>query len=1214
MTITATLVQDSFTSAHFSVVSGVNADYTKYDIRVVPISQSTIGADGSAADTKIYDFTLTAVPMRFNIPTTSSMQSGLYKATMRLYVDSVIEDTAVGVFYYDTRTFTVDPIQIVSNNSSNVVHRFSHSAPVVKVGGVALSSSDAFYSYVKLDSVNLSCTNVEPSGAAFAADVEFNLGEQTYVSGTTHVWPLADAHPEPLPSDAAYECWGYISLDNSDTVVAMDANYIKPSHSFVFDFVADDTTVGYHLALPEVTLALGDVVGTVSDNPITLTLSNIAEYADYPFDSIELKIRETSDVTTAVLFTLTKTFSDFDAGVVNFEASEIAGYVNGADTTDPVVNLVNGTPYYFETVLKFTDADLFTPAQQRSVVTSGEFNDRILPITTANVVNSWTLDPTQGDGLVVSFKKTEQFMGTSAASYNLDANGVTTVFAEYSVLDSAGATTTWLPLSGGSIAQGSVTYALDAANTTGIYTVPKNITSASLGPAQAAVNIYAKIPGQANCNLVAVRLTLTTNNAEFSPTQRTSNVHQVAKPTGYTYPFTASIRYLPKPEDHDFTTDKPFIQIAETESFNNISFNVPVSAPRFFRSVVTTGGAGTVSGTATTVGNNDAAYSGNVTGLSYVPTADQTFALTVAYKYSENNAVTTTQQSMTVQMQGFPIPTDKGFTITSASWNRNTQKLDYVINVSATATSAARVDGWNLYTKLASEDDSEYVNHGNVLKSAGLTQSLALSYPDYPEYSVINVRVVATRSKYLSSTETTAQNETNTDDIDDAGIQTTQITILPTELPKPTQNDITLSKPIYDTNVGGIQFAEVSVGKGSNVHSIKLIDVNNTADETIKTTNPSVFQIQISDTEMTKQFQVSYGYQSYSSSGSSIWFSDSTILEFITGVNNSTAPLILSKEFVSATEFGIAYTGGSTAGSSNSSDISLASTIIGGSNDETNFGPNDGIINVSLYKDTNMKVRVKNTFSSSYMVDTVSKPVEQTINGPESAVFRVAANPSIVSSSIVVRPTLNTITFDVRNNGDPYMDTALVIFAQDPSSNDGDKGTFGMALFQNSAGFQVGVSQTNVFRGGLVNGVPTTAAHTLTAAITGTGYDKVTTFTFQSATVLTTTHANVVLYVANAIEGSDSLVKADIETTVTPVISPTGVIFAGNGGLLTFFADGHPFQEGDIIVFFGATGNLAPLNGTYTVIHSWPEQFEVTGPSDVPEIYTTTPTGTITSA
>ena len=1136
MPITATLVQTAFKVFNLEVVSDEEQSVT-YDIRTVYPRQAGIGANATSTTNDSQTYTINQTPTKFNIPIESSMASGEYVATLRVFssVDGfgTVLFSKVVVLYLDTRDITVDPLVVASENVEGVP-QLTTSAPVVKANGVAIASTDPFYDHYKFNNVCLSATNVDPSGGnEFIATTEYFVGDQVYDSAAgLYTWAIAGI----LPADGAYEEWGKLTIGNADSFVndPKFINYSKPNQKFGLPFTTDDAYVGYHLQNPAVALVLGDVVGTVSDNTMSLTLSNYAQYKDYPFDSMEVNIRETSDVTTDVLFTGIKTFSDF-AGTptVNFPVSDFAGVINGADTTPPIVNLVNGTVYYFQTVLKFTNSTLFKPFQQRSVVTSGEFNDRILPINTASVANSWTLDPTKVAGLVLSFKKTSQYMGNSAALYNLDRHGDTTVLVEFTELSPVGSLMgEWKPLSGGSIAQGSVSYSTSA-NTTGIYTVPKNITTASLGPGQDNVNIYAEIPGlQANYALLGVRATLTTNNAEFSPTQRTSTEYQVPKAAGYNYMspyglniYTAAVRYFSKPTDHNFNTDKPVIQLADADGLNKISFDVPVSVPRYFESVVMTGGAGTVTGTATSVGNNDAAYSGSVTGLSYVPTDNETFALTVAYKYSENNAVTTTPQSMTVQMQGFPNPSDKGFTIGSTSWNQNTQKLDYVISVNATATSAVRVDGWTVYTKLSTEADSAYVNRGNVLKSAGLTQSLAL--PTYADYSVIDVKVVATRSKYLSSTETTEQTETNTDNVDAAGIQTAQITKLPGGLPKPTPDDTMLSKTIYDTNAGGSQFAEVSVGKGPTVFSIKLNDAINTADVTIKTTNPSVFLIPITSTPTTKQYDISFGYNS---SGSAPVYSDPTRLEFTTGVNYATVPLVQSKTYVDASNFAVGYTGGSTAGSSNSGGITLLSTI-GGTND--NFGPNDGSFNASSYKDTNITIRVQNKFSSSYKVDTTIKSLEQTINGPESASFRVAANPSIVSPSIVVRSTPNTITYDVRNNGDPYMNTALVIFAQDPGSNNGDKGTFGMAMFQNPDGFQVGVSQTNVFSGGLVNGVPTTAAHTLTAsAITGTGYDKVTTFTFQSATDMTTTNENVVLYVANAIEGSDSVVMADI----TPAI------------------------------------------------------------------------------
>jgi hypothetical protein len=309
------------------------------------------------------------------------------------------------------------------------------------------------------------------------------------------------------------------------------------------------------------------------------------------------------------------------------------------------------------------NAAITTESQDQTVQQQG-----LLPITEASVVNSWTMDDTKGDGVVVSFKKTDQFMGSMPYPYNLDATGnQATVLVEYSVLDSAGATTTWSPLSGGSIAQGSVTYALDAGNTDGIYAVPQLTSGAFIGDEQADVTIYAVIPGQADYNLVAVRLTLRTESAAYaplitnSPNQapiQVSDAFSAPAPAGYNYPFgSASVRFLPAPADHDFDTYKPLSQLSGlADSIDQINFTVPVNVPRYFRSSVTTSG-GTVTGTATIVGDDFSSVDNGVAGLSYAPTDNASFELTVSYKYSENNAVTTAPQSMTVQMQGFPNTT-----------------------------------------------------------------------------------------------------------------------------------------------------------------------------------------------------------------------------------------------------------------------------------------------------------------------------------------------------------------------------------------------------------------------------------------------------------------------------------------------------------------------------------------------------------------------------
>ena len=137
----------------------------------------------------------------------------------------------------------------------------------------------------------------------------------------------------------------------------------------------------------------------------------------------------------------------------------------------------------------------------------------------------------------------------------------------------------------------------------------------------------------------------------------------------------------------------------------------------------------------------------------------------------------------------------------------------------------------------------------------------------------------------------------------------------------------------------------------------------------------------------------------------------------------------------------------------------------------------------------------------------------------------MAANPSIVPSSCVANSTNETVTFNVENRGAPNFTSAFVLLAQEPSDNEGDKGMFAIAAFANPTGFQVGQSENNFFTGDIFNGVATQASHTLTVtAVSGTGYDKVTTFRFSSQTPLNPGATKVVLYLANAVEGSSSVV------------------------------------------------------------------------------------------
>ena len=103
----------------------------------------------------------------------------------------------------------------------------------------------------------------------------------------------------------------------------------------------------------------------------------------------------------------------------------------------------------------------------------------------------------------------------------------------------------------------------------------------------------------------------------------------------------------------------------------------------------------------------------------------------------------------------------------------------------------------------------------------------------------------------------------------------------------------------------------------------------------------------------------------------------------------------------------------------------------------------------------------------------------------------------------------------MRNTGAPYFNNVRLISAHDATNNENDQGTFAVAMFAQGGGFALNVPVSNT-----LNGAP---AHTLTVtAITGSGYDQVTSFKFQAASDISVATANIVAYVSNVLEGADS--------------------------------------------------------------------------------------------
>jgi hypothetical protein len=1117
MPITTTLVQDDLSSAELLVVSDTPIVVGRYELKVIATTQTTIGVRDLGSDAKLnVSIPISTTPTSFPIPIKPSlMQNGmLCRATLILY--STAGDkiyTTNGLFYYDARIVTVDPVAVNCNFLAGSARTFSHPNPVVRLDGVSIDAGNQLFQYIAFDNVDCSCTQIVKSGNSYSAAIDsIYLGRQSYVAQTNYNWAI-DVSGNNVPSDSAYDLSGTLSIKMSAAVLSEPsfASFVKSTFTFGFDFVNNEDTICYELVNPSVTITLGDVVGVVSENPIKILINNFDSYANFKFTSVTVKIRATADVSTVSLFAVSKQYGEIVSNnkTVIFSAGELNYYA-----TNNI--LTNGTTYYIETVLNFDDGALFKPSQQRSVMVADMFKDRVDPVTVARAVNSWTFNPATTDGLVVSFKKTTQFMGSTDVSYNLDKHGVTTVIAEYNVLDASGNLTAWLPFSGGYIAQGDmssiytqVQAAASSTNTDGRYVVPKHTSSSSDGSQQDDVNIYAVIPNQAQHNLVNVRLSLQSDHSIFDINKRTSNSFVAPAAAGYTYPFTASVRFFPKPAAHNFSTDKPFATNEDTSNY--VYFTVPVSVPAYFTSNVWTTG-GNTNGTPQNYNRANllAPSSGAVNGLQYYIPIHNSFSLMTRYEYNENTTIVTDTVTMNVTQQGFP---KNETTINYVRWNKDTQKVEYEVIDHGPLRSQYeqfyRMDGWNVYTKLNGTDDSTYVLQGNVLKTSGLTKSLTLSGVAYPDYSIIDLKVVSTRSIYLDSSNTTSQTETVNANKD---VETRIITKLPSLLPKPVLADITLSNIVYDVFGSVNQYATLTTRLTSAI-GVRITDLANSS-----TSTDTSFTFALSSAPVTKNYNIAYRYNSYVTGTLTIVYSDEVALTIKPSASSASVPVIVRKSYVDASTFTLSYTStdSSTVGDTAvlTQKVMVEQTVPTTDVAHVANRSNAGSVNLSGYKGKYIKMFIRNVFSTTYTFGAETGTVTQDVDRAGVS-FQVAANPAIVESSFEVKPTPNTITFDVRTNGAPFLNNVLLISAQDATTDDSDLGRYAVAMFAENSGFVLNVPVSNT-----LNGAP---AHTLTVtAITGSGYDQVTSFKFQAASDISLATANIVAYVSNAIEGADS--------------------------------------------------------------------------------------------
>jgi hypothetical protein len=190
--------------------------------------------------------------------------------------------------------------------------------------------------------------------------------------------------------------------------------------------------------------------------------------------------------------------------------------------------------------------------------------------------------------------------------------------------------------------------------------------------------------------------------------------------------------------------------------------------------------------------------------------------------------------------------------------------------------------------------------------------------------------------------------------------------------------------------------------------------------------------------------------------------------------------------------------------------------------------------------------------------------------------FDLAANPQIDEPSIVVDGTNNVITVNVNNMGDTVLNTAVLVVSQDSTINEGDKGYYGVAYFDNQAGLQSGATNKITITG------QTQTLTTLAITETNTGMSKVTKLTFSSINLANTNPVNVSLFVGNSVEGSDSCAVANKAISYPTPLYNTFV----STNLLARYdasvASSYTLSGGNVTTWNDLTGNSYHLiaNGT----------------------------------
>jgi hypothetical protein len=370
--------------------------------------------------------------------------------------------------------------------------------------------------------------------------------------------------------------------------------------------------------------------------------------------------------------------------------------------------------------------------------------------------------------------------------------------------------------------------------------------------------------------------------------------------------------------------------------------------------------------------------------------------------------------------------------------------------------------------------------------------------------------------------------------------------------------------------------ATLKATRPSNANGLRIknTDINTSAVDISGNVFDISYNITLTDSVVERSYEIRARYYSVDTPAPTFQYVDSlpVTVTFKNGTSNRPRPVIKSKNYITASGtnkyFTVTYGDCDNAGSWLNSNTALVSNVYVKKTGATDVdvGTNDGSVDISVFNGDNVDIYVQDKFTTTYKVTpqvtvvggitningngTDRPSLVQTVNSQSSLPFYLAANPQIDENSIVVDGTNKVMTVNVKNMGNTILNNAMLVVSQDSTINEGDKGYYGVAYFDNQA--VTGFSSTESNK--LVD-ISGNALTTLSVTAAELGMSKVTTLTFSSINLANANPVNVSLFVGNTVEGSDSCAvanKAIVYPYAAPVLSGSVVYAAGYTATATY--------------------------------------------------------------